>query len=205
MPVESLSGGLQIDGVRLIRLMMPVALPPPQIILDAGAMAASLGRMAGAIHDRQPGEAVHFVGIETRGVFLARRVAGILESRLGPIPCGSLDISLYRDDLDGLPKVPELRGSSIPFDVDGARIVLFDDVIYTGRTIRAALEELMDFGRPERIELAVFLDRGHRELPIQPDYCAHRHQTEPDEYIRVRLHELDGEDAVILAKKGTAT
>jgi pyrimidine operon attenuation protein/uracil phosphoribosyltransferase len=167
-------------------------------------MAASLERIAGAIHDREPGKAVHFVGIETRGVFLARRVAAILEPRLGPVPSGSLDISLYRDDLDGLPRVPELRGSSIPFDVDGARIVLFDDVIYTGRTIRAALEELMDFGRPARIELAVVLDRGHREVPIQPDYCAHHHETQAGEYIRVRLRELDGEDAVILAKKGAA-
>jgi pyrimidine operon attenuation protein/uracil phosphoribosyltransferase len=179
---------------------MPVRSAAPQVLLDAGAIGRLVDGLAAAIADRHPRERVHFVGIEKRGVFLACRVARLLEDSLAPL-CGSLDISLYRDDLDGLKKVPELRGSSIPFDMDGASVVLFDDVIYTGRTIRAALEELMDFGRPARVELAVLLDRGHRELPIQPDYCGHRHETKPDEYIRVRLDELDGEDAVILGKK----
>jgi pyrimidine operon attenuation protein/uracil phosphoribosyltransferase len=182
---------------------MPARSAPPQVLLDAGAIGRLVNGLADAIADRHSRNRVHLVGIEKRGVFLARRVCLLLEDSLAPL-CGSLDISLYRDDLDGLKKVPALRGSSIPFDMDGASIVLFDDVIYTGRTIRAALEELMDFGRPARVELAVLLDRGHRELPIQPDYCGHRHETKSNEYVRVRLQELDGEDSVIVGRKEAA-
>ncbi|MGI8603720.1 MAG: bifunctional pyr operon transcriptional regulator/uracil phosphoribosyltransferase PyrR [Verrucomicrobiales bacterium] len=186
---------------------MPNTLSPasPQVILDAEAIGRLVSQLAEGIAKKYSGGLVRFVGIEKRGVFLARRTAVLLEDRLGPLPCGRLDISLYRDDLEGLKKVPDLRGSEIPFDMDGASVVLFDDVLYTGRTIRAAIEELMDFGRPARVELAALLDRGHRELPIQPDYCGFRRETGPDEYIRVRLRELDGEDEVILGKKEAAS
>ncbi len=173
----------------------------PTLLFDAAAVARHVAELAGAIATRHAGGAVVFVGIEKRGVVLARRVAAAVAATLGDVPFGTLDVSLYRDDLRGLKKVPELRGSHIPFDVDGATVVLFDDVLFTGRTIRAALEELMDFGRPARVELAVLLDRGHRQLPIQPDYAPLVLQTAADEHVRVRFAETDGEDAVVLSKK----
>lgn len=182
---------------------MPAGPATANVLLDAAEVSRLIGRLAEDIRRRCGDEQPCFVGIERRGVHLSRRVAALLEPACGSIPCGSIDVSLYRDDLAGLPRVPQLRGSSIPFDVDGAHVVLFDDVIYTGRTTRAALEELMDFGRPRRVELAVFLDRGQRELPLQPDYCALHHPTAAGEHIRVRLQEVDGEDSVILTEKVT--
>lgn len=167
-------------------------------------MAEAVERLAVEISRRHAGTKPAFVGIEQRGVPFARRVATAVEPTLGAVPFGTLDISLYRDDLGGLRKVPQLRGSQIPFDVDGATVILFDDVLYTGRTIRAAIEELMDFGRPACIELAVLLDRGCRELPVQANYVGYTHATTTADHVRVRLRETDGEDAVILGKKETA-
>lgn len=185
-------------------------LPPvsePQLLLDADGVQAAVGRLAAAIAARHPEAWPVFIGIERRGVPLAHRVAAELARRhpdRGAPPVGSLDISLYRDDLAALVTVPQLRGSKIEFDVDGAQVVLFDDVLYTGRTIRAALDELADFGRPARVELAVLLDRGCRELPIQADFVGLVHATPPGEYVRVRFAETDGADAATVGQKETA-
>lgn len=186
--------------------MLPDA-PTTQPLLDAAGIEAAVDRLAKAIATRHPDAWPAFIGIEKRGVPLAKRVASRL-ARLQPdrgAPAvGSLDISLYRDDLAALTTVPQLRGSSIEFDVDGAQVVLFDDVLYTGRTIRAALEELTDFGRPARVELAVLLDRGCRELPIQADFVGLVHATPPGDYVRVRFEETDGLDIAIVGHKEAA-
>jgi pyrimidine operon attenuation protein/uracil phosphoribosyltransferase len=178
--------------------------PDSRLLLDAHGIQEAVGRLAAAIAARHPVTWPALIGIERRGVPLARRVAGCLADRhpgRGLPLVGSLDISLYRDDLAALTTVPHLRGSKIDFDVDGAEVVLFDDVLYTGRTIRAALDELADFGRPGRVELAVLLDRGCRELPIQADFVGLAHPTGPGEYVRVRLEETDGADTATVGKK----
>ena len=147
------------------------------------------------------------VGIHTRGAHLARRLANLIEEFAGQeIPVGELDISLYRDDvaargsLTVRPKLlqPELKGTNLPFSIDDKTIVLVDDVLFTGRTIRAAIDALFDYGRPARIQLAVLVDRGHRELPIRPDFVGKNLPTSQDERINVRLSEVDGEDEVVL-------
>ncbi len=143
-----------------------------------------------------------FVGIYTRGVTLANRVAEGLRARGRDLPVGTLDISLYRDDLDTMGSdLPRLESSHIPFSLEGTRVILFDDVIFTGRTIRAALDGLSDYGRPAKIELAVLVDRGWREIPIQPDYVGSFIQTDRDERVSVRFHEDDGRDGVYLRRK----
>jgi pyrimidine operon attenuation protein/uracil phosphoribosyltransferase len=139
------------------------------------------------------------VGILTRGVPLATRIAkSIAEFEDEIVPVGSLDIGLYRDDLQRLSTQPRLRPSDIPVSLEGRRAVIVDDVLFTGRTIRAALNALIDFGRPQRIQLAVLIDRGHRELPIRPDYVGKNVPTSREENIKVRLAEVDGRDEVIL-------
>jgi len=177
------------------------------LLLDAEGIQEAVGRLAEAIAARHPQVWPMLIGIERRGVPLARRVAerlAGLHPERGVPPVGSLDISLYRDDLAALTTVPRLRGSKIDFDVDGAEVILFDDVLYTGRTIRAALDELADFGRPARVELAVLLDRGCRELPIQADFVGVAHATGPGDYVRVRLKETDGADTATVGKKESA-
>jgi pyrimidine operon attenuation protein/uracil phosphoribosyltransferase len=178
--------------------------PPPTILLDADGIEAAIGRLAAAIAQRHQASWPAFIGIERRGVPLAARVAARLAAvhpDRRPPQIGSLDISLYRDDLAALHTVPQLRGSAIDFDVNGAKVILFDDVLYTGRTIRAALDELADFGRPARVELAVLLDRGCRELPIHADYVGLAHSTSPRDYVRVRLRETDGADTATVGQK----
>jgi pyrimidine operon attenuation protein/uracil phosphoribosyltransferase len=140
------------------------------------------------------------VGIRTRGVPLARRVASQISQLEGmAMPYGELDITLYRDDLDrARPRPP--RASSLPTDIGGRTVVLVDDVLYTGRTIRAAMDALMDFGRPRAIQLLVLVDRGHRELPIRPDFVGKNVPTARHEAIEVRLQEIDGLDTVLLRK-----
>jgi pyrimidine operon attenuation protein / uracil phosphoribosyltransferase len=176
-----------------------------QTISNSSEIDELVRQLAAAIAQRHPTQEPALIGIEKRGVFLAQRVAQALRDGHGDrwkkAPLGTLDISLYRDDLGGLRRVPELRGSRIDFDVDGRTVILFDDVLYTGRTIRAALEELMDFGRPACVELAVLLDRGLRELPISANYVGLCRPTDASDYIRVRLHEHDGEDGIFLGKK----
>ena len=137
------------------------------------------------------------VGIQTRGDFLAKRLADQIETIEGTrLPVGSMDINMYRDDWTKISHQPTVRPSNIPFSVDDKDIILVDDVLYTGRTIRAAMDALMDFGRPARIELAILVDRGHRELPIQADYKGITADTEPAETINVHVREHDGEDSV---------
>lgn len=180
---------------------MPEEETSPTLLLDAEAIAAAVHALAAQISQRHPEALPTLVGIERRGVVLARRIAEALRPTRGEAVLGSLDVSLYRDDLARLTKIPQLRGSRLMFDVDGAHVVLVDDVLYTGRTIRAALEELMDFGRPARVELAVLLDRGCRELPIQADYAGQARPTQPEDYVRVMLREVDGEEAVWLSRR----
>ncbi|MFW6081662.1 MAG: bifunctional pyr operon transcriptional regulator/uracil phosphoribosyltransferase PyrR, partial [Desulfosalsimonas sp.] len=139
------------------------------------------------------------VGIHTRGVFLARRIAERIASVSSrEIPTGDMDINLYRDDWTGISHQPEVRSTRIDFNVSRKQIVLIDDVLYTGRTIRAALDAIIDFGRPLRIELAVLIDRGHRELPIQADYYGKFVQTRHADVVNVLLAEYDGTDRVDL-------
>lgn len=182
--------------------------PAPRLvearILDGPGIDHKIRRIALEILEGQPpgGEPLALVGIETRGVVVARRVHAILAAERPDVAFGRLDISLYRDDLDNLGTIPSLKASEIPFDVDGTRVVLFDDVLFTGRTVRAAIDGIMDFGRPARIELAVLVDRGNRELPIRADYVGEAVRTTRREYIRVRLKEIDGEDAVFLLSEG---
>lgn len=142
---------------------------------------------------------IMLIGIQRRGVFLAQRIAKILEARLGQsISIGTLDINLYRDDWTSLQNAPHIGPSHIPSPVEKKKIILIDDVLFSGRTTRSALEALLDYGRPQTVELLVLVDRGHRELPIQADYVGRAVMTENNEYIDVLLEEIDGEDCVKL-------
>ena len=176
-------------------------------VLDAAGIDRALHRMAQEIVERNRGlERLSLVGIRTRGVPLARRLALALHEAGGATPpTGMLDINLYRDDLSlkAAPH-PVLRRTEIPFEIDGSRIVLVDDVLFTGRTIRAALDGLMDLGRPEWIQLAVLVDRGHREVPIHADYVGQSVPTARDEQIEVRLSDTDGKDEVVLLRPAPA-
>ncbi|MEO6951870.1 MAG: bifunctional pyr operon transcriptional regulator/uracil phosphoribosyltransferase PyrR [Polyangia bacterium] len=179
--------------------------------LDSVGMQRALRRIAHEIVERDRGADLVLVGIRTAGVPLAARLAKLLEET-GELPApmrGAVDITLYRDDAaTGLPK-PVVGKTEIPgHTLEGRRVILVDDVLYTGRTIRAALDALMDYGRPRTVELAVLVDRGHRELPIQPDYVGIKVETTHDEAVRVHLTELDGmhggPDRVGVYKKGVA-
>lgn len=169
---------------------------------DAAGVRADVAKLAKAIRtDVDDLARVAIVGIQSRGVPLARRIAKALAPRGGrPVPVGALDITLYRDDLSTVGTRPILRATDIPFSIDGLAVVLVDDVLFTGRTIRAALDELVDFGRPAHIALAVLVDRGHRELPIQADYVALRVKTERRDRVDVSLVETDGVDSVRLRR-----
>lgn len=165
-------------------------------ILDGTTVEQALDRMAGEILARHPTLPLALVGIHRRGVILADRLYQRLQTERSDVARGTIDISLYRDDLDNLGTIPMIQGSDIPFPVEGSTIVLCDDVLYTGRTIRAAIDVLIDYGRPNRIELAVLVDRGNRELPIAPDYTGQALQTDKDEHIRVCFSESDGDEGV---------
>jgi pyrimidine operon attenuation protein/uracil phosphoribosyltransferase len=169
-------------------------------VLDADRMARSLARIAHEILERNRGlEEIAFVGIRTRGVPLARRIAKFIQDISGhEVPTGALDITLYRDDLMRTPVGPQplVRKTEIPFSIDDKRILLVDDVLYTGRTIRAALDALIDFGRPREIQLVVLVDRGHRELPIKADYVGKNLPTSAAQSVQVHLTEIDGRDEV---------
>lgn len=142
------------------------------------------------------------VGIHRRGVYLARRIQKIIEETEGvKIPCGELDITLYRDDLTMLFEQPMVHSTRMPQDISGKNIFLVDDVLYTGRTVRAALEALVDLGRPSSVKLAVIIDRGHRELPIHPDICGKNVPTSKNEVIEVKVTELDGKDEVVICER----
>jgi pyrimidine operon attenuation protein/uracil phosphoribosyltransferase len=173
--------------------------------MDADRMARALTRIAHEILERSGSQRgtgdLALVGIRTRGVPLARRIARALRDINGDdVPTGALDITLYRDDLmrHVVGPQPVVRRTEIPFSIDDRRILLVDDVLYTGRTIRSALDALIDFGRPRTIQLIVLVDRGHRELPIKADYVGKNLPTSLRQSVRVRLQEIDGDDEVLL-------
>jgi pyrimidine operon attenuation protein/uracil phosphoribosyltransferase len=169
-------------------------------IIDEAGFERTITRLAHEILEKNKGaETIVIVGIRTRGEFIARRIAAKIEQVEGvPVPIGSLDITLYRDDLLGKLEQPQLKGTDILFDLADKNVILIDDVLFTGRTIRAALDELIDLGRPKSIQLAVLIDRGHRQLPIRADYVGKNVPTSSTESIRVHVKEVDGEDAVLL-------
>src|SRR5436190_11543852 len=168
--------------------------------MDGDRVGKTLTRIAHEILERSRGvEELALVGIRTRGVPLAKRLAEIIRGINGhSIPTGALDITLYRDDLmrHAIGAQPVIRSTDIPFSIDDRRILLVDDVLYTGRTIRAALDALIEFGRPRLIQLVVLVDRGHRELPIKADYVGKNIPTSPSQSVQVRLAEIDGRDEV---------
>lgn len=180
-----------------------------RVVLDHDDLRRTLVRIAHEIIEKNPGEegaaeasALAIVGIHTRGAVLAGRLHQLVAELSGTaIPLGDVDISFYRDDALGRPPSdsPVVHATHLDFDVDGRTIVLVDDVLYTGRTVRAAIEALFDYGRPERVQLAVLADRGHRELPIRPDYTGKNLPTARDERVYVRLEETDGADEVAIA------
>ncbi len=174
------------------------------VVMDADRMGRSLTRIAHEIVERNRGlDRLALVGVRTRGVPIAKRLAHRLQEITGQeVPTGALDITLYRDDLMHNPVGPQpvVRSTDIPFSIDNRVIVLVDDVLYTGRTVRAALDELIDFGRPKSIQLVVMVDRGHRELPIKADYVGKNVPTSRSESVAVRLEEVDGTDEVVIDK-----
>ena len=177
------------------------------VVMDADRISRTLTRIAHEIVERNKGvEDLALVGVRTRGVHIARRLARTLrEITQTDIPTGALDITLYRDDLMRFAVGPQpvVRRTEIPFSIDDKKILLVDDVLYTGRTTRAALDALIDFGRPKAIQLIVLVDRGHRELPIKADYVGKNLPTNPEESVRVRLQETDGQDEVVLQQEAT--
>lgn len=175
-------------------------------VLDARSLARALERMAAEILEQVRDEGkLYLVGIQTRGVPLAHRLARLIAQSLGQAPpVGALDISLYRDDVGPwrpAHQQPVLRATHLPETVNGKLVCLVDDVLFTGRTVRAALDTLMDYGRPQAIRLAVLMDRGHRELPIAADFVGRTIPTGPDEDVQVRLEETDGEEGVWIARE----
>jgi pyrimidine operon attenuation protein / uracil phosphoribosyltransferase len=172
------------------------------VVMDADRIARTLTRIAHEIVERNKGvDDLALVGVRTRGVHLARRLARTLKEITGDeVPTGALDITLYRDDLmrHAVGPQPLVRSTEIPFSIDDRKILLVDDVLYTGRTTRAALDALIDFGRPRGIQLIVLVDRGHRELPIKADYVGKNLPTSPDESVQVCLQESDNRDEVLL-------
>jgi pyrimidine operon attenuation protein/uracil phosphoribosyltransferase len=170
------------------------------VVMDADRVGRSIARIAHEILERNRGVGdLAFIGIRARGVPIAERLAAHVRQIANvEVPAGALDITLYRDDLTGhaVSPQPVVRRTEIPFSLDGRHILLVDDVLYTGRTIRAALDALIDFGRPSAIQLVVLVDRGHRELPIRADYVGKNVPTSRQESVQVRLQELDGRDEV---------
>ena len=190
---------------------MPEPRPANEVvILTAEQMSRTITRIAHEILEKNPGEEnLAVVGIHTRGAFLGARIHSLLREVGGrPDAAGTLDISFYRDDVAARGAVgvipstlqPVVKGTDLPFTIDGARVVLVDDVLYTGRTIRAAIDALFDYGRPAAVQLAVLVDRGHRELPIRPDYVGKNLPTALRERISVRVQECDGVDEVVLVR-----
>lgn len=170
--------------------------------MDEGEVRRALDRMAFEMVERFRGtQRMGLIGIRTRGEFLARRFQGALERLEGAkVPAGALDITVYRDDFDALQEEIRVAGSAVDFEVRGRHIILVDDVLYTGRSVRAAIDAIMDLGRPSAIALAVLVDRGHRELPITADFVGRAVATARSEEIRVQLREVDGVDRVLLVK-----
>jgi pyrimidine operon attenuation protein/uracil phosphoribosyltransferase len=179
--------------------------PTRQTLLDEAGVRRALARMAHEIVERNHGTTdLVLVGVVTRGALLAERLRQYIRQAEGvEVPLGRLDITLYRDDVGRSGRHPVPKPSEIPFDLDDRTVVLVDDVLFTGRTVRAGLDALMDFGRPRAVQLAVLVDRGHRELPIQPDYVGQAVRTVRDQRVELRLKELAGEDSLALLTADT--
>jgi len=172
-------------------------------LMDASDVRRTIKRIAHQIIEEIPDiENLVLVGIKTRGVPLARMIAEEIEKISGKqILVGALDITFYRDDLSLVGEKPEVKGTEMDFDITGRDVVLVDDVLYTGRTTRAALDEIMDYGRPRRVKLCVLIDRGHRELPICPDFVGKTITTTKKEIVKVKFEEIDGITEVVIAEK----
>jgi pyrimidine operon attenuation protein / uracil phosphoribosyltransferase len=181
-----------------------------KVVLDRGDVRRTLVRIAHEIVEKNPGHSLGLVGIHTRGAVLASRLHALVGELSGSeVPLGDIDISFYRDDVEARAQggQPVVHASHLDFDLNGRTLVLVDDVLYTGRTVRAAIDALFDYGRPERVQLAVLVDRGHRELPIRPDYVGKNLPTSRSEHVNVRVEELDELDEVTIgatAGKGAA-
>ncbi|MBX3027687.1 bifunctional pyr operon transcriptional regulator/uracil phosphoribosyltransferase PyrR [bacterium] len=173
-----------------------------RMVLDAQGVERALARVTHEILERNKGvEDLVFIGVRSLGVEIAERLAAKAAAIEGvEVPRGVIDITLYRDDLSRAAQQPAVKGTDIPFDIDDRQVVLVDDVLYTGRTVRAALDALMDLGRPRCVQLAVLIDRGHRELPIRADYVGKNLPTATNESVEVRLRERDGRDEVVLVR-----
>jgi pyrimidine operon attenuation protein/uracil phosphoribosyltransferase len=174
-----------------------------KVVLDAQDFARTLVRIAHEIVERTGDSRIAIVGIHRRGAVIAARVARLVSELRGEeVPLGELDISFYRDDvaMRDPARQPVVHASKLDFEIDGSTVVLIDDVLYTGRTVRAAIEALFDYGRPERVQLAVLADRGHRELPIRPDYVGKNLPTGRSERVNVRVEEIDGVDQVAIGQ-----
>ncbi|MDD3088585.1 MAG: bifunctional pyr operon transcriptional regulator/uracil phosphoribosyltransferase PyrR [Candidatus Omnitrophica bacterium] len=169
-------------------------------ILDKEGIERTLQRISHEIVEKNQGATnLAVIGIKTRGAVLAEKIAANIKAiEKKEVPLGAIDITLYRDDLTEIAKQPLVHATEINFDITGKRIILVDDVLYTGRTVRCALDELIDFGRPACIQLAVLIDRGHRELPIRPDYVGKNIPTAKEEQVEVRLEGTDGEEEVVI-------
>ncbi|HEX7591522.1 MAG TPA: bifunctional pyr operon transcriptional regulator/uracil phosphoribosyltransferase PyrR [Candidatus Limnocylindrales bacterium] len=172
-------------------------------IMTGDEIRRAIVRISHEIVEKQAGtQSLALVGIQRRGVPLAQRIAAAIEEHEGVrIPVGALDITFYRDDLSLVAQQPIVKGTDLPFDLNGTTIVLVDDVLYTGRTIRAAMDALIDFGRPKAIRLAVLIDRGHRELPIRADHVGKNVPTSREEIVHVHVAEIDGPDEVSIARQ----
>ena len=172
-------------------------------LVDKEGFSRTVNRLAFEIVERNRGvENLAIIGIRTRGAFLARRIQECIKRNEGvEVPLGILDATLYRDDFRRKLKQPAVKITDIPFNIDDKNLILVDDVLFTGRTVRASLDELMDFGRPARIQLAIFVDRGHRELPISPDFVGENITTSIGEEVKVLMEEVDGSDEVLLLER----
>ena len=172
-----------------------------KVVLDEDDIRRTLVRIAHEIVEKNPGGEVAIVGIHTRGAVLAARLHRLVEDLVGrSVPLGDLDISFYRDDVAHRSEQPVVHASHVDFPLDGMTVVLVDDVLYTGRTVRAGIEALFAYGRPQRVQLAVLADRGHRELPIRPDYVGKNLPTAREERVNVRVREVDGTDEVTITE-----
>jgi pyrimidine operon attenuation protein / uracil phosphoribosyltransferase len=170
------------------------------VVLDRDDMRRTLQRIAHEIVEKNPQGTLALVGIHRRGAYLAKRLHALTGELLdSQVPLGTVDIAFYRDDLGFRPAAPVVHSTELEFAVDGRTIVIVDDVLYTGRTVRAAIDVIFDFGRPARVQLATLVDRGHRELPIRPDYVGKNIPTSTDQRVNVRVDEVDGVDEVTIA------
>ena len=179
------------------------SIPAGRVVLDAAKVEQKIRALVQSIlkeFQKDLGK-LALIGIQTRGAPLARRMAQLMAEETGkPIPVGILDITLYRDDMHDISAQPEVKETDLPFDIDTRPLVLVDDVLFTGRTVRSAMNALIDFGRPQCIRLAVLVDRGHRELPVAADYVGLVLKTQPDDIVDVNLKEIDEEDSIRLRK-----